>query len=133
MYRSREMLVATAAAAPVRNDEPLAGNREVVQHLAGECVLNDGAYRHWNVNRSAVVTCALAALAVPAALRFMLGIEAEVQQSVVMNARYHDHIAAPAAVTAAGPTARHKLLAPECHAPVSAVAGLYGNDYFVDE
>jgi hypothetical protein len=79
------------------------------------------------------VAGSIAALAMAAALRMVLRIEAEMQQRVVVFARNQDYIAAAATVTTAGAAARHKLLAPEREATVAAITRFYGNDNFVDE
>jgi hypothetical protein len=48
-------------------------------------------------------------------------------------ARFHYYIAAAPAIAARGPATRHKLLPPECHAPIPAATGLYPNYRFIDE
>ncbi len=68
-----------------------------------------------------------------AALRFVLGIEAEMQQGIVVLAGDHDDVAAASAIAAAGAAARHVLLAPKRQTAVAAVAGLHQNSYFIDE
>ena len=68
-----------------------------------------------------------------AALRLVLGVVAEMNQRVVALARLHDDVAAASAVAARGAPARHKLLAPEGHAAVAAVAGLHADFGFIDK
>ncbi len=63
----------------------------------------------------------------------MLGIEAKMQQRVVMCAGFEDYVAAMPAVASAGTAARHKLLAPKRETAVATVAGFHGNDYFINE
>jgi hypothetical protein len=79
------------------------------------------------------VASALAALAVAAPLAFVFGIEAEMEESIVVLAGHQYDIAAPASVTTAGAAARHVFLAPERKTAVAAIAGFDGNDYFIDE
>ena len=64
---------------------------------------------------------------------FVLGIEAEMQQRVVVLAGDQENVAAAAAVAAAGAAAGDELLAPERKAAVAAVAGLDRDDDFIDE
>jgi hypothetical protein len=80
----------------------------------------------------AVVAGAVAAFAVPAALRRVFGIEAEMQQRVAVDGRDHDDVAAAAAIAAAGSAARHVLLAPESQTAVAAVARFDCDSYFID-
>ena len=67
------------------------------------------------------------------ALRLVFRIEAEVHQRVVALARFHDDVAALAAVAARRAAARHILLPAEGHAAVAAVARLDPNFGLVDE
>ena len=68
-----------------------------------------------------------------AALRLVLRVIAEVDQRVVAIGRLHDYVAATSAVAARRPAPGHKLLPPEGHAAVAAVAGLYANFCFINE
>jgi hypothetical protein len=68
-----------------------------------------------------------------AALGFVLWVETEMEQSIVVLACDHHHVAAPASVAAARATARDEFLAPESQAAVAAVTGLDRNSYFIDE
>ena len=54
-------------------------------------------------------------------------------QGVVALARFHDDVAALAAVAAGRPAARNELLPPKGQAAVAAVAGFYSNCRFIDE
>ena len=86
-----------------------------------------------DLDRIALAARAVAAFAVPAALGLVFGIEAEMEQRVVVLARDHDDVAAAAAVAAARAAARDELLPPEREAAVAAVAGFHGNSDFVDK
>ena len=101
-----------------------AGLGEIVQPLAGGFVVDHRAHRHLHVDRCAFRAGAVAAFAVPSALGFMFGIEAELQQGVLVLAGDQDDVAAAAAIAAAGAAARDVLLAAEGQAAVAAVAGL---------
>jgi hypothetical protein len=79
------------------------------------------------------VASTLAALAVAAPLAFVLGIEAEMQKSIVVLAGDQYHIAASASVAPAGAATRDIFLAPERKTAVAAVAGFDGNNDLVDE
>jgi hypothetical protein len=47
--------------------------------------------------------------------------------------RFHDYVAAPPAIAARRPSAGHKLLSPESHAAIAAVAGLYTDFCLIDK
>ena len=128
-----EVLVAAAAAAAFGDDEALVGLLEVVDQLAGFLIVKRGADRDLQDDGMAVEAGAVGAHAVLAALRLVLGVVAEVDERVVALAGFHDDVAAAAAVAAGGAAAGHELLAPEGHAAVAAVAGLYANFGFIDE
>ena len=128
-----EPSVTPAAASAVRCNPALSRSGEIEQQLSGFGVMHFGSDGHRQLNSSAIAACAVAAFAVPTALRSVLGIEPEMQQRIVVLARNERDIAAVAAVTAARATARHELLAPEGQATVSAVARLQRNYYFINE
>src|SRR5204863_24353 len=92
-----------------------------------------GSDRSLQLDRLSIVTGPIAALAMPAALGLVLGVEAEVQQRVLMRASDQVYIAAAPPVAAAGPAARDILLPAKGQASVAAVAGLYIDFYFVNE
>src|SRR5262249_21743735 len=71
--------------------------------------------------------------AVAAPLGFMLGIESEVDQGVVLFAGREDNVTPLAPIPAARVTSRHKLLPPEGHAAIPAVPRLDVNAGFVNE
>ncbi len=75
----------------------------------------------------------IGAQAVAATLRLPLWVEAEVDQRIVRERAGHQDVAAVAAVSAGGASARDKLLAPEGHAAVATVAGLDPYPRFVDK
>ena len=68
-----------------------------------------------------------------AALRLVLRVIAEVNQSVVPLRRLHDDVAAAPSIATRWTAAGHELLAPEGHAAVSAVAGLHPDFGFINE
>src|SRR5690242_14085693 len=103
-----EVLVAASAAAAARNHDPLIRPGKVVHQLAGLIVKERSAHRHLQHQIFAFTPGAVRALAVPAALRFVLGIEPEVNQRIVALARLHDYVAAAPAIAARWAAARHK-------------------------
>src|ERR1051326_2177636 len=133
MGRSRESGVAAASASTVSHHEAIAGLGEIVQQVARRRVVHDGSDRSGHVHAFSVAAFPVAALAVTAALGLMLGVEAEMQQRVVMFAGNQDDVAAAASVAAAGPASRNILLAPERKTAVAAVSGFDRNGDVVDE
>ena len=111
----------------------LVGLLEIVDQLAGFGVVERGADGHLQRDGAAVLAGAVRSHAVLAALRFVLGVEAEMNQRVVALAGFHQDVAAASAVAARRAAARHELLAAEGHAAVAAVAGFDANFDFVDE
>ena len=128
-----EVLVAAAAAAALGDGDALVGLAEVVDELAGFRVEERGADGNLEGDVAAVEAGAVGAHAVFAALRLVLGVIPKMNERVVALAGHHEDVAAAAAVAARGPAAGHKLLAPEGHAAVAAVAGFDANFGFVDE
>ena len=125
--------VAFAAASAARRQVALARLGEVEQSLARRFVPDHRAHRHLHVHRVAFVPGPIAALAVTAALGFMLGVEAEVQQRILVLVGDQVDVAAAAAIAAARPSARDELLPPERQAAIAAVARLHVDSDFVDE
>jgi hypothetical protein len=67
------------------------------------------------------------------ALRLVFGVETEVHQSVVALARFHNDVAAIAAIAAGRPTPRNVLFPTEGETAVTAVPSLYSDCGFIDE
>src|SRR5579885_1571621 len=105
-----EVLIAPAATPAFGDNEPVADACEIVQHLASVVVVDDRPHRHRHLNRSSVATGPIAALAMPAPLGRMLGIESEMEEGVVMLVSEKDDIAAVPAVAAARSTTRDVFL-----------------------
>ena len=128
-----EARVALAAFAAARHREAFAGLGEIVEALAGGFVVDHGADGHLDVERAALGAGPLAALAVTAALGLVLGVEAELEQGVLVDGGDQHDVAAAAAIAAARPAARDEFLTAEGQASVAAVARFYQNSRFVDE
>ena len=77
--RGGKMLVTAPAAPAVAHDEPVAVLDKIVQLLARVPVPGDGAHRHGQLGMLTVAPAAVAAFAMPPALRLVLRIEPEVQ------------------------------------------------------
>ena len=133
MRAGGEVLVAAPAASALGDDDLLVGLLEIVHQLAGFGVEERGADGHLQRDRAAVLPGAVGAHAVLAALRFVLGVEAEMNQRVVALAGFHQNVAAASAIAARRAAAGHELLAPEGHAAIAAVAGFDANFCFVNE
>src|ERR1022692_1815143 len=87
------------------------GRREIVQPLAGRFVVDHRADGHLEVDRVAFGARAIAALAMPAALRLVLGVKTELDERVSMLGGNQENVAAAAAIAAAGASARNIFLA----------------------
>ena len=128
-----EVLVAASAASAAGDDDALVGAGEVVDQLAGVCVVRGRADGDFEDGVLAVAAGAVGAHAVPAALAFVLGVEAEVDEGVVALGGDHEDVAAVAAVAAGGAAAGDELLPAEGHAAIAAVAGFDANFCFIDK
>jgi len=133
MGRGSEMLIAAPAFAAFGHTKSFAGDGEIVKAFAGGFVVDYGSDRDFEFDGFALVPSALAAHAVLAALGFVFGVKAELEQGIGVFAADHDDVTAAAAIAAAGPAARDELLPAEGKATVPAVPGLYENSYFVNE
>jgi len=131
--RGSETGIAAPAFSPTSNQKAIACVSEIVQLLTGIGVIDYGADRHFQVDRFAFLAGTIAALAVTAALRFVFGIEAEMQQRIDVLAGDHIYVAAAPAIAAAGTAAWNILLAAERQAAVAAVARLNVDFGFVDK
>ena len=76
---------------------------------------------------------AVAAFAVTSTLGFVLGIETEMQQRVLVPAGDQVDVASAAAISTARSATRDEFLPPKSQAAIAALAGLYINPDFVDE
>jgi hypothetical protein len=87
---------------------------------------------HLHREALALVSGAIATLAVASSLSRVFRVEAKMQQRVAMNGSRHGDITAAAAVAAARSSMGNVLFPPKREAPVTAVARFYGDSYFVD-
>ena len=68
-----------------------------------------------------------------ATLRLMFGVEAEMDQGVVLFAAAHQDVATMAAIAAAGTSARYKLFPAKGHAAIAAVPSLDSDSCFINK
>jgi len=127
------VLVASAAASALGDDQTVIRSGKVVDQLAGIQVVKRGAHRHLQGGGVAVETGTVGAHAVLAALRLVLRVIAEVDQRVMALRADHDYVAAAPAIAARRAAAGDELLPPEGHAAVAAVASLDSYLCFIDE
>jgi hypothetical protein len=125
--------IAPPAAAAAGRSEALPGCGEVKQPLTGFCVVDNGSDGNGQFDVLAVAPCAIAAFAMAPSFSRVFWIESKVQQRIAVLARKEDYIAAPAAITSAGPSTRNELFAPEGETSIPAVTGFDGDDDLVDE
>ena len=101
--------------------------------LSRVIVVKDRSYRNFKNDVFALAPGLVRAFAVTPALRFVLGIEAEVHEGVVALAGFHVDVAAFAAIATGRSAARNIFLAPEGNAAVPAAASFNPDFSFVDE
>src|SRR5437868_11877389 len=125
--------ISSATAAAPSNQETLPGRGEVVQLFAGLGIVDYRAHRCQDIDRFALVPRAITSLAVAASFGFVLGIEAEMQQSILVRAGDQVNVSTAAAIATAGTAARNKLLAAKSQTAITTVACFYVDPDFVDE
>src|SRR5205807_753080 len=125
--------IAAATPATVCDYQALIGTREVVDLLSCLLVVDDCSHGNLEQDVCAFPASLVGAFAVTSALGFVFRIEAEVNQSVVALAGFHDDVAALAAIAARRPAARNKLLATKRKTTVAAIAGLHTNFGFINK
>ena len=75
MGRGGKARVPFPSTTAARHQKSLARVRKVVELLAGLFVIGDGSDGHFELDRFTLMPGAIAAFPVPAALRFVLGVE----------------------------------------------------------
>src|SRR5450755_2730162 len=133
MGRSSEAGIALASAPSLSYGKALAHGGKIVQLIARFRVIDNRADRNRQLDGVPVAPGALTALSMTAPLGRMFGIEAEMQQGVVVFARDQRNVSASAAVAAAWTAPWNEFLAAKRQAAIAAVTGLYGNNDFVDK
>jgi hypothetical protein len=128
-----EARVAAPALPAAGYRETLARFGEVEETFAGVFVVDHRSDRHIHHDGFAIGAGAVAALAMPAALSLVLGVEVEFEKGVLMRVGHHLHIAAAPSVAAARAAFGDILLPAEGKAAVPAVAGFDQDPRFVDK
>ena len=131
--RRGKVLITPAAATTPGNHKTLAGKRKVVHQLARLRVEEARPHRNLQRDRVAVAPGAIRALPMPPTLRLVLRVVPEMDQSIVLLAGLHNHIAATSAIATRRTPAGYKLFAPEGDASVAAITGLHQNLCFINE
>jgi hypothetical protein len=131
MGGGRKASIAAAPTSAFRREPAFAIMREVVKLLARLVVVDRRAHGNLDGDSLAFMASPVAALAVPASLRRVFGIEAEMQESVLVDGRLHDDIAAAAAIAAAGTATRNVFLAAERQTAIAAIARFDRDSYFI--
>jgi hypothetical protein len=106
---------------------------ELVHLLTRGFVVQDCAYRNFEDDVLTVLAGAVRAHTVLSTLRFVLGIETEVNERVVALAGFHDHVSAASAVSARRPAARDEFFAAEGDTAIPPVARGYADACFINE
>jgi hypothetical protein len=131
--RGLEMRIAEAAVAAAGERRALPDRGEIGQQGLAVLFVDLGSHRHLEHDVVRVGAVAVLAHAAAAALGLEMLLVAVVDQGVEALDRHRDHVAALAAVAAAGPAEFNELFAAERHAAVSAVAGADENLGFIEE
>src|ERR1051326_7122206 len=125
--------VSTSTASASRDRDALARFGEIKQAFTGRVVVNRRADRHRNLDGTAVCAGLIAAFTVAAALGFMFGVIAELQERILLASRNQGDISSAAAIAAARSAPRHIFLTAKRQTAVAAVTGLYQDSGFVEE
>src|SRR5580692_5437156 len=130
--RSKARISPPTASAAGNHDAFIRAGK-IVHLLARFRVIHNRSHRHLQQNVFALAPLAVRTLAVTSALRLVLRIESEVNQSVVALARFHNDVPAITAVAPGWPTPRNILLPPESQTAVAAVPSLHSDCGFINE
>src|SRR5580765_1981537 len=128
-----EMLIATTAASAVRDENALAGRREVGKRCVGFAVVDHRADGNEQNHVRAGVAGTIRTFAVTATVGFEFAIVAVTEKRVVVGIGFEIDAAAIAAIAAARAAAGDVFFAAERNAAVAAVAGLDCDFCFVNE
>ena len=127
------MRIAVATASAFCDEHTFSRLDEIMKQLAGFIILDRSAHRNADLQMFSHAPVAITTLTMPAAFSPEIMVKAKFQKRVFVRIRDEINIAAFAAITAAGPASRDKLLPPERNASVTAVAGFDCDFGFVDE
>jgi hypothetical protein len=133
MGRRGKTCVPASAASAARNDETLACLSKIVQLLARGFVVDNRPNRNLDLDRFSFGPGAIAAFAVAAALRLVLGVEAEFEEGILVLVSDKRYVAATAAIPSAWAATRDVFFASKSQAPVTAVSGLNQDANLIDE
>src|SRR5580692_9955964 len=134
LVRRRSKARITAPAAPAVSDyHAFIRAGKIVDLVARFRVIHNRAHRHFQQNVFAFTPLAVRTLAVTSALRLVLRIESEVNQSIVTLTRFHNDVPAITAVAPGWPTPRNILLPPESETAIPAIPRLHSNCGFINE
>src|SRR5258708_17635617 len=93
--------ISASATAATSHQKALARRGEIVEFFAGFGVVDYRAHRRQDIDRRAFVTRAITAFAVAAPLGFVLGIEAAIEQRVLVRTGNQIDIPSAAAIATA--------------------------------
>jgi hypothetical protein len=133
VYGSGETGIAAPPAPTFGYQDSLVDLDQIRNHLAGLAVCHKRPDRHFDDYVFTVVASTVAALPMPATLGLILGIISKREKRVHLIGGKEIDIAASPAVAPGRAAARHKFLAAEGHAAVSAVATFYEDSCSIDE
>src|SRR5580692_5724095 len=134
LVRRRSKARITSPTAPAVSDyHAFIRAGKIVDFVARFRVIHNRSHRHFQQNVFTFTPLAVRTLAVTSALRLVLRIESEVNQSVVALARFHNDVPAITAVAPGWPTPRNILLPPESQTAVAAVPSLHSDCGFINE
>jgi hypothetical protein len=127
-------VLVSASASPALGDHvPLVQLGEVEEFFARVPVVNHCAYRHLQLNSFAMPTSFVRTFAMSTALRFVLWVESEMKEGIVVRAGNHRDIAATTAIATGGSTLGDELFATEGNDPVASIASFDPNADLVDK
>src|SRR5262249_6599450 len=130
---SGEAGISASSAPALCGEKAFARSCEIVELIAGIRVIDHRANRSLDINRPALMAGTAASLPMSATLTFVLWIETEMKECVLVWACDQINVASAPAIAAARPSARDELLSPEGETAIAAVATLDVNPDFVDE
>jgi hypothetical protein len=127
------MSIAFSASASGSHDDTLAGCPQIGEQLAGRCVTDYCAHRHFDHTIVGPPSVAILAHAMLAAASLVLLLIAQIEKRGELRIGLRHHVSPVAAIATVGATSWNEFFPPETDAAAPAVTGDDTDFYFIDE
>lgn len=125
--------IATPSTPSTSDNALVLGPGKIVKLFTGGLIVDDCPNRDRQNNVASVASFPVTPFAVASAFGRVLGVVAEVEQGVVMIARFENDVASATSVSARRTALGHELFPAKGQAAIAAIAGLDSNANFIDK